>query len=248
MANGRNPGKRRRDTGRDGSGFVALPNVVIDSPAFMMLSHPAKALLVEVARQYRGGDNGRLLITGKYLAPRNWKSADVIQRAKRELLDAGLIFQTVRGYRPNRASWFAVTWRALDKNTEYDAGAERSFRRGAYLDKRPEIGHQRNDPLTPSRGVGRPFIAPRGGAESRATTPPDGAMNEDIDPSSTPPDGIPLDSPSPLEVTLQPVGVSDVAGAVAFEPEVPIKDMVGKNRAAKKRRYRAHAGADNALS
>ena len=108
----RNP---KRDAGRDPGGFVALPWSVLDSAAYLGLSHTAKALLMEVARQYHRDDNGRMLLSRAHLAKRGWLSAAVIQKAKAELLEAGLIFQTVMGHRPNKASWYAVTWRMLDR-------------------------------------------------------------------------------------------------------------------------------------
>src|SRR5688572_4899625 len=52
----------RREAGR----FVALPLAVLDSAAYLGLSSTAKALLLEVARQYRGDDNGRLLLSAKH--------------------------------------------------------------------------------------------------------------------------------------------------------------------------------------
>lgn len=76
---------------------MALPFSVLDSTAYLGLSHPAKALLLELARQYHRGDNGRMLLTDKYLGPRGWHSPAVIHRAKRELLEAELIFETVKG-------------------------------------------------------------------------------------------------------------------------------------------------------
>ena len=131
VANGRNS-RVKGDSGRDSGGFIALPWSVMDCPAYARLSHPAKALLLEVARQFVRDNNGRLLTSGVYLARRGWKSSDVITRAKRELLDAGFIFETVKGHRPNRASWYAVTWQRLDKLPGYDTGAALCFERGAY--------------------------------------------------------------------------------------------------------------------
>ena len=49
MANGRNK-LRRVDTSRDAGGFVALPWSVLDCPAYAGLSHPARALLLEIAQ------------------------------------------------------------------------------------------------------------------------------------------------------------------------------------------------------
>ena len=80
MANGRNRG-HKGDSGRDAGGFIALPWSVLDCPAYARLSHPARALLFELARQFVRDNNGRLLASAAYLAKRGWKSADVITRA-----------------------------------------------------------------------------------------------------------------------------------------------------------------------
>lgn len=69
MANGRN-GRRKRDTGRVGGPFVAMPWHVLDSPAYVGLSHPARSLLMEMARQFVRDNNGRLLASRAYLAER----------------------------------------------------------------------------------------------------------------------------------------------------------------------------------
>lgn len=131
MANGRNS-RKKIDTGRDNGGFIALPWSVIDCPAYTNLSHPARSLLIEIARQYVRDNNGRLLASASYLGKRGWNSSDVISRAKRELIDAGFIYETVKGHRPNKASWYAVTWYSLDKLDGYDSGAARGFIRSAY--------------------------------------------------------------------------------------------------------------------
>ena len=131
MANGRNKGAKG-DSGRDAGGFIALPWSVVDSPAYQALGHPAKALLTEIARQFVRDNNGKLLCSMAYLSTRVWKSNDVITRAKAELLSAGFIFETVKGQRPNKASWYAVTWRILDRHPGYDVGAAECFARGAY--------------------------------------------------------------------------------------------------------------------
>lgn len=166
MANGRNSGKRG-DTGRDSGGFVALPWSVLDCPAYAALSHPARSLLMEIARQFVRDNNGRLLASDAYLAKRGWKSSDTNTRAKRALIEAGFIHETVKGHRPNKASWYAVTWRALDKIPGYDHGAAQTFVRGAY---------QKNAPLTPPPGVGKASIAPSAGVEKGPSTPSSGAI------------------------------------------------------------------------
>lgn len=189
MANGRNSG-RKGDSGRDSGGFVALPWSVLDSPAYADLSHPARSLLWEIARQFVRDNNGRLLASREYLAARGWKSADVIQRAKDVLLASGFIYETVKGHRPNKASWYAVTWRALDKLPGYDEGAAAGFVRGAY--QRPS----ENAVLSPSRGTERRPIAPSSGTERPSPVPSHGAISAAFDHSPVPSHGHHLDMPS----------------------------------------------------
>ena len=77
-------------------------------------------------------NNGRLLLSRRYLSKRGWKSSDMIAKGKKELLDGGFIHETVKGHRPNKASWYAITWQAIDHIPGYDAGALVGFRRSAY--------------------------------------------------------------------------------------------------------------------
>jgi hypothetical protein len=191
VANGRNKA-RKGDAGRDSGGFVALPWSVLDCPAYARLSHPAKALLFEVARQFHRDDNGRMLLSRAYMTTRGWKSADTLTNAKRELLDAGFIFQTVMGHRPNKASWYAVTWRALDKLPGYDVGANQLFERGAYQKTKPQIRAS----LIPPAGTGRAVIVPPAGTETLPTVPPAGTMRALLGVLSVPPAGHPLEMPS----------------------------------------------------
>lgn len=190
--------RSKRDMGRDSGGFVALPWSVLDCPAYARLSHPARGLLFEFARQFVRDNNGRLLASSAYLAKRGWTSVDVITRAKRELLEAGFIFETVKGQRPNKASWYAVTWRTLDKCAEYDFGTEKAFERGAYLKTTPV----KIKALTPSGGVGDAQIAPFRGVSACTSTPSHGAIEAISGQSLTPSRGDHLDMPSSGEFEL----------------------------------------------
>lgn len=184
MANGRNK-SRKGDAGRDSGGFVALPWAVLDCPAYGALSHPARSLLLEFARQYVRDNNGRLLASIVYLRTRGWTSKDVITRAVRELVAAGFIFQTVMGHRPNKASWYAVTWRALDKLPGFDIGAAEGFRRGAYQKGNPVIG----TPPRPSGGVGGAPIGPPDGVERTPARPSHGPIEATFGTSPRPSHG-----------------------------------------------------------
>lgn len=203
MANGRNATKKG-DSGRDGGGFVALPWSVLDSAAYAGLSHIAKALLIEVDRQFVRDNNGRMLLSTAHLNKRGWYSASVIQKAKLELLEAALIFETVKGHRPNKASWYAVTWRRLDKLLGYDAGAEKLFQRGAY---RFTAGKPKRQPpkcknpkkikaLNPPHGIESAMIVPHHGIEAVCFVPPHGTVRPTLSRSSIPSHGNHLEMPS----------------------------------------------------
>lgn len=215
MSNSRHKGIKG-DSGRIAGGFVALPWAVLDSLAYARLSHPAKALLIEVARQYVRDNNGRLLLSSAYLSKRGFKSRDVISRGKKELLEAGFIHETVTGHRPNKASWYAITWQRLDKLKDYDVGAEESFHRGAFMDSvgpqpkltreqlyrkwdsagKPKDVQYKNAPLSPSHGLETASIVPPDGLGANPLVPSHGPIAPTIDESPRPPDGHHLEKPS----------------------------------------------------
>ena len=183
----------------------------------------ARALLLEVALQYHRDDNGRMLLSRAHLLGRGWKSADMIQKAKGELLEAELIFETVKGQRPNKASWYACTWWRLDRHPGFDSGVEKAFEQGAYR-LRAAVGTSavngndrttnpplvtrvsrvmcdrkaptENASLVPPHGTGSTAIGPPHGTESAPPVPPHGAIRPVLTPSSVPPHGNPLDMPS----------------------------------------------------
>jgi hypothetical protein len=192
MANARNPKRKGHDTGRWPGGFVALPWAVLDCPAYARLSHPARSLLWEFARQYVRDNNGRLLASSAYLSKRGWKSSDVIYRAKQELQVAGFIHETVMGHRPKKASWYALTWHTLDRIPGYDVGAAETFRRGAFQANAP----LKNASLIPSDGVERAAIAPSHGVQRAPPTPSHGAIRGGFAHFPTPSHGNHLDMPS----------------------------------------------------
>lgn len=183
--------KSRSSSGREGGRFLALPCVVMESASYKALSHPAKALLMEFAYQFHGDDNGRLLCSRAYLYPRGWKSASVIHKAKQELIESGFIHETVKGHRPNKASWYAVTWQTLDKLVGYDEGTAQAFVRGAY---------RKIDALIPTSGTGKVTIAPTVRTEPSPSVPKEGTIRERIRYSSVPDLRHPLEVPSVGEV------------------------------------------------
>ena len=116
---------------RDGDRHIAFPHVVIDSPSYRGLGYAARALLLDMARQYTGSNNGRLVACNKYLKPLGWKSHDTVTRALGELKDANLLIETRMGMRPNRAAWFALGWYTLDVTDGIDLDPK-TYRTGQY--------------------------------------------------------------------------------------------------------------------
>jgi hypothetical protein len=213
MSNGRS-GRIKGDRGRESGGFIALPWSVTDSPAYLGLSHPARSLLFELARQVVRDNNGRLLASRAFLAKRGWKSADVIDRAKRELLEAGFIAETVKGHRPNKASWYAVTWRLLDDHAGYDPGVRATFERGAYR-------QGQNARLSPAGGTGKASIGPSGGTGEGAAGPSGGPMAACFGGPSVPSGGHHLEMPSAVAEQMRAQGQAMAASGPANAAAVP---------------------------
>jgi hypothetical protein len=181
--------KNKPPTGRVEGGFLALPWDVLDSVAYAGLSGAAIRLLLEIGRQFVRDNNGRLLSSMKYLRKRGWTSAGTVTNALRELEAAGFIHQTVKGHRPNKANWWAVTWQNLDRIQGYDPGAAETFRKGAY--RKAE-----NAALIPKIGATSTPIAPKTGAGKVKPMPKTGAMQGSSGHLSIPKSGNHLDKPS----------------------------------------------------
>jgi hypothetical protein len=151
---------------------------------------------MEFARQYVRDNNGRLLASGRYLSTRGWKSAGVIQRAKKELIDACFIYETVKGHRPNKASWYAITWQDIDRHPRFDAGAFEGWRDARSGYAKSSSLKVKNTRLMPLKGVGNALIAPINGIVPPLPTPLSGTINASFEYSSTPLEGNHLDIPS----------------------------------------------------
>jgi len=102
--------REKRERGR----FLALPYAVLTSAAYLSLSPHGIKLLIDLGMQYNGTNNGDLSAAWKLMRPRGWRSEETLAKAKRELLQTQLIVETRKGWRPNRASLYGLTFFALD--------------------------------------------------------------------------------------------------------------------------------------
>ena len=127
-------GRYQKDR-RDPGAFIQVPVVVLNSTAYKALSASAKVLLWDVISQYKGDNNGKLLTGWRIMSEdRGWASKDTLNRAKAELLESGLLFETRKGARPNKSSWCGATWWHLNWTADMDM-REQDFPRGIYRDK-----------------------------------------------------------------------------------------------------------------
>ena len=106
--------KGRRITG----GFLMIPHDVLHSLAYRSLSASAVKLLVDIAGQYNGKNNGDLTACMTMMRPRGWCSTSTLHRAKLELLSAGLIEQTRQGGMNLGPNLYAITWKPIDDCTD----------------------------------------------------------------------------------------------------------------------------------
>ncbi len=111
---------------------MTLPLAVLQSRAYLEAGAHARMLLIDLALQYRGDNNGDLCAAWKLMQARGWRSEQTLQNAKRELIELGLIVETRKGARPNKASLYAVTWCALDHCDGKLDISPKAFPRGQY--------------------------------------------------------------------------------------------------------------------
>lgn len=110
-------------------GFAGIPRRVMDGPDFMSLNGASLKLLMELAYQTSGNNNGDLTVAWSVLSKRGFKSKDTIERAAKELLARGLIVKTRRGASgidgKRQPTLYGLTW--LPINAVNDDGGRYKF-------------------------------------------------------------------------------------------------------------------------
>jgi len=107
--------KRRRNQGRQTSQpFIRLPVDLLQHDSFSTLTPRATKLLVDIAAQYNGRNNGDLCAPLSLMKKRAWNSSDQLFKARKELVDRGLIVTSRQGGL-NKCSLFALTWFQIDE-------------------------------------------------------------------------------------------------------------------------------------
>ena len=118
---------RRRIKGRQTtSPFVMFPYHVLGHPNFKTLSTKATKLVMDLAAQYRGHNNGDLCAPLSLMRERGWNSSDQLQKAKKELIERDVILVARQGGR-NKANLYALTWFPINEcNGKLDIAATKT--------------------------------------------------------------------------------------------------------------------------
>jgi hypothetical protein len=109
--------KRRKLNKLIDAPHVRLYRWLLDSPAYLSLSCPARAVLVEIARVYDGMNNGRLGASVRNLAQRCHLAPATVCRALTELQERGFIECVTLGSfhrKVRHASEWRLTWWPCD--------------------------------------------------------------------------------------------------------------------------------------
>lgn len=115
--------KKRKGTGIPYP-FVALPKDILHSSEYQQLPSSAKALLLDLASQYTGKNNGRLTPAWSALREKGWASNNTVLSAKKELLNCSFVVMTRKGHPPSTCEWIAFTWWKLNWNEKMDIEAK----------------------------------------------------------------------------------------------------------------------------
>jgi hypothetical protein len=97
--------------------FASVPRYVIDTPAFKSLRGNSVKLLVLLASQYKGKNNGDLIITHSFYKT-SFKSSQTMYAARDELEEKGFIATNAYGGMSyggcKQPSLYALTWLPVD--------------------------------------------------------------------------------------------------------------------------------------
>jgi hypothetical protein len=87
-----------------------LPHYLLDSEEFGRLTPHAVKALLDLARQYRGDNNGDLSAAWSVMSKRGWRSKSTLWAALRELVNTEFTRVSRQGNRYHVCTLYAVTW------------------------------------------------------------------------------------------------------------------------------------------
>lgn len=99
------------------NGFAGIPRRVMDHPDWVDLGPNAKVLLLVLAYQYRGKNNGDLSAAFKLAQRHGFSSKQTLSNALTELLERRMVVMTREGRFTNPGgvcSLYALAWEKID--------------------------------------------------------------------------------------------------------------------------------------
>lgn len=156
--------------------YAALPWAVMDSPAYCGASPTAKALLTELIRQHNGANNGRLHLSRKWLEPRGWLSRSIVDKARAELIQRGLILETKQGGLFVGATWHALTWLPITNHVGLETAPNTYHPGGWQCCDLPPTARRKPPMKKISQPVHRDSAVPTTGTVSPAAVPYTGTV------------------------------------------------------------------------
>lgn len=116
------------------AGFLHLHKPLLETEDFISLKGNSIKLLIDVAQQYNGYNNGDLCAALSVMRKRGWNSNQQLQKALKELLEKNLLTQTRQGGLNIGPNLYAITWQPIDScNGKIDVKptdiAPRSFKK-----------------------------------------------------------------------------------------------------------------------
>jgi hypothetical protein len=90
--------------------YSLIPWSVMDSDSFKGASDKAKSLLFALMRQHNGSNNGHLHLAKSWVHKQGWTCDELNRKAKKELIERGLIVHTKQGGLNLGADLYALTW------------------------------------------------------------------------------------------------------------------------------------------
>jgi hypothetical protein len=161
---------RKRPQEQIAGSYSAIPHSVMDSSAFSGASHPARSLLFELMRQHTGRNNGHMQLATGWLRRRGWKSVDVVQRAKAELITRQLAIKARLGGLNAGPDLWALTWLPISDYSGLTEVSAMTYHPGAWhflnppgaIPKRDEHSGRRNSGV-PGAGIADSLTAPGDG-------------------------------------------------------------------------------------
>lgn len=175
--------ERARKTGRLGVAraerYALLPDDVLMSPAVSTLSLAAFKVLVVLAAQYCGRNNGKLTLPFSVARGYGICSKGTLISALRELADRGLVLETHKGgLPPYGCSRYALTWRELDPDEAAGkitgSPASHDYARWTPPETRREFRRKTERPVRPADQSG-----PSSGPHDTPTGPSSGPQTDD---------------------------------------------------------------------